>query len=56
MTDKRIIVRGQALRREVEHERDRLHKEEGLDLSLAQTAARLLRLGLGVEKNREQRL
>jgi len=46
MNDPRITVRGDGLRDAVQKERDRLREIEGLDLSVAQTAARLIRIGL----------
>lgn len=48
----RIVVRSEELRGRVASEQQRLKDEEGLELSMAQTAARLIRLGLSKESGR----
>ncbi|MBC7147670.1 MAG: hypothetical protein H5U24_20100 [Thioclava marina] len=46
MTEKKITIRSKGLHDEVLRERARLLEAEGIELSIAQTAARLVRLGL----------
>lgn len=46
MAETRITVRGDNLRDQVNKERERLREEQGLDLSISQTAAHLIRMGL----------
>lgn len=46
MTENKIIIRNAELRAQVEREQARILAEEGLELSMAQTAARFLRIGL----------
>ncbi len=46
MTEHKIIIRNAELRAQVEREQARILEEEDLELSMAQTAARFLRIGL----------
>lgn len=46
MDERRVVALGEGLPAAVQQERERLREAEGLELSLAQTAARLIRVGL----------
>ncbi len=46
MTEKKITIRSKGLHDEVLRERARFLEDEGVELSIAQTAARLVRVGL----------
>ncbi len=46
MTEHKIIIRDEELRRAVESAQAKLAKDTGIKLSMSKTAARLLRMGL----------
>lgn len=50
-SDERLMIRSPGLREAVERERERLRRHMGLDLTLSQTAASLIRQGLSVVKD-----
>ncbi|MCB1350042.1 MAG: hypothetical protein KDK11_15915 [Maritimibacter sp.] len=49
--DERLMVRSPGIRDAVELERERLRRDMGLELTLSQTAASLIRQGLSLARN-----